>query len=127
MGAHIDGFAGILADTVVVGAGDDLAAPIADAFNAAWLASEAAIRLVKPGGRNWDVTDAVNTVAESFGCKAVEDMLSYGQKRNVIDDESKRIILNPSEGKKKSADATFEDGEVYGIDILISTGEGKVS
>ncbi|KAK9471477.1 peptidase M24, structural domain-containing protein [Dipodascopsis tothii] len=124
LGAHIDGFAGIVADSVVVGGGE-VAGAVADAFHAAWLASEAAIRLVQPAGTNWAVTDAVDKVAAAFGVKPVEDMLSHQQKRNAIDEE-KRIILNPSEGKKKSADCTFEEGEVYGIDILISTGEGKV-
>ncbi|KAK9312173.1 peptidase M24, structural domain-containing protein [Lipomyces starkeyi] len=126
LGAHIDGFAGILAETIVVGSATEVTGPIADAINAAWYASEAAIRLVKPSNKNWDVSDAVLSIAESYGTKPLEDMLSHQQTRNVIDG-SKRIILNPSEGKKKGVDTvTFEEGEVYGIDILITTGEGKV-
>ena len=55
-------------------------------------------------------------------------MLSCQQTQNVIDGK-KRIILNPSEGQKREFEAaTFAEGEVYGIDILISSGEdGKVS
>lgn len=54
-------------------------------------------------------------------------MLSCQQTQNVIDGK-KRIILNPGEGQKKDFEtATFAEGEVYGIDILISSGEdGKV-
>lgn len=54
-------------------------------------------------------------------------MLSCQQTQNVIDGK-KRIILNPSESQKREFEAvTFAEGEVYGIDILISTGEdGKV-
>ncbi len=55
-------------------------------------------------------------------------MLSCQQTQNVIDGK-KRIIMNPSEGQKREFEgATFAEGEVYGIDILISSSEdGKVS
>src|SRR5262245_48698585 len=84
LGAHIDGFAGILSDTVVVGGAETDGGTIvgtddglitgrkADVLTAAWLASEAAIRLVKPGLKNYAVTDAVGKIAEAFGCKPVE-------------------------------------------------------
>ena len=54
-------------------------------------------------------------------------MLSCQQTQNVIDGK-KRVILNPSEVQKREFDtATFAENEVYGIDILISSGEdGKV-
>jgi hypothetical protein len=54
-------------------------------------------------------------------------MLSCQQTQNVIDGK-KCIILNPAEGQKKDFEtATFAEGEVYGIDILVSSGEdGKV-
>ncbi|KAK9451191.1 peptidase M24, structural domain-containing protein [Limtongia smithiae] len=125
LGAHIDGFAGILADTIVVG--DAAIEPrVADLISSAWFASEAAIRTAKPGNKNWDVTEIVSKVADMYGTKPLEDMLSHQQTRNVIDG-SKRIILNPSEGKKKGIDTfEFAEGEVYGLDILVSTGDGKV-
>ena len=55
-------------------------------------------------------------------------MLSCQQTQNVIDGK-KRIILNPSEGQKRDFEAaTFAEGEVYGIDILVASSEdGKVS
>lgn len=54
-------------------------------------------------------------------------MLSCQQTQNVIDGK-KRIILNPSEGQKRDFEAaTFAENEVYGVDILVSSGEdGKV-
>jgi len=54
-------------------------------------------------------------------------MLSCQQTQNVIDGK-KRIILNPSDGQKRDFETiTFAEGEVYGIDILVSSGEdGKV-
>lgn len=55
-------------------------------------------------------------------------MLSCQQTQNVIDGK-KRIILNPSETQKRDFEAaTFAEGEVYGVDILVSSGEdGKVN
>lgn len=63
----------------------------------------------------------------NFLCSLLKGMLSCQQAQNVIDGK-KRIILNPSEVQRKDFEtATFAEGEVYGIDILISSGEdGKV-
>ena len=76
LGAHIDGFAGILADTIVVPEKEDeqevISGRKADVLMAAWLASEAAIRLVKPGAKNYAVTEAVEKIAQAFGCKPLE-------------------------------------------------------
>jgi hypothetical protein len=53
-------------------------------------------------------------------------MLSCQQTQNVIDGK-KRIILNPTEGQRKDFETvTFAEGEVYGIDILVSSDDGKV-
>ena len=78
LGAHIDGFAGILADTMVIPeteGGGAVTGRKADVLTAAWLASEAALRLVKPGAKNYAVTDAVGKIAEAFGCKPLEGEL----------------------------------------------------
>ncbi|KAI0044029.1 proliferation-associated protein 1 [Auriscalpium vulgare] len=125
IGAHIDGFAAITAETLVVGASE--AEPVsgrrADVLRAAWTAAEAAMRLVKVGNKNWQVSDAVSKVAAAWDCKPVEGMLSCQQTQNVIDGK-KRIILNPSEQQKRDFETvTFAENEVYGIDILISSGE----
>lgn len=91
---------------------------------AAHLASEAALRLVKPGNETYEVTDAVNKIAEAFKCKPVEGMLSHQLEQNRIDGE-KTIIQSPSEAQRKEHDKfEFELHEVYGVDVLITTGEG---
>ena len=53
--------------------------------------------------------------------------MAYSDAQNVIDGK-KRIILNPSESQKREFEAaTFNEGEVWGIDILVSSSEdGKV-
>jgi methionine aminopeptidase len=74
LGAHIDGFAAITAETMVVGASPEnpVTGRRADALKAAWTAAEAAMRLIKVGNKNWTVTDAVAKAASAWGCKPVE-------------------------------------------------------
>ncbi|KAF8126915.1 peptidase M24, structural domain-containing protein [Boletus edulis] len=115
IGAHIDGYAAISAETI--------SRRRADVLKAAWHAAEAAMRLVKVGNKNWAVTEAVAKVAATWDCKPVEGMLSCQQTQNVIDGK-KRVILNPTEVQKRDTDTiTFAEDEVYGIDILVSSGE----
>ncbi|KAK7690666.1 hypothetical protein QCA50_005765 [Cerrena zonata] len=124
-GAHIDGFAAVSAETIVVGASEEnpVTGRQADVIQAAWHAAEAAMRLIKVGNKNWTVTDAVSKVASAWNCHPVEGMLSCQQTQNVIDGK-KRIILNPTEGQKKDFETvTFAEGEVYGMDVLVSSGD----
>ena len=71
MGAHIDGFIAVVAHSFVIGATAEnpITGRKADAMMAAHLASEAALRLVKPGNDNIEVTETVNKIGESFECK----------------------------------------------------------
>ncbi|XP_054712156.1 proliferation-associated protein 2G4-like [Uloborus diversus] len=127
LGAHIDGFIAVVAHTLVVGASKEnkVTGRKADVIHAAYFAAEAALRLVKPGGDNNSVTDTIQKVAESFKCKPVEGMLSHQLKQFRIDGE-KSIIQNPTEAQRKEHEkCEFELHEVYAIDVLVSTGEGK--
>merc|ERR1712055_781906 len=127
MGAHIDGFIAVVAHTLVVGGSADnkVLGKQADVVMAAHLASEAALRLVKPGNETYAVTDTVQKIAESFNCKPVEGMLSHQLEQNRIDGEE-TIIQNPTEAQRKEHDKyEFELHEVYAVDVLISSGEGQ--
>lgn len=127
LGVHIDGFIAAVAFTIVVGATKEnpVTGRKADALQAAYLAAELAQRLVKPGNENILVTDSLQKVAESFKCKPIEGMLSHQLQRNRIDGE-KSIIQNPNEQQRKEhKKCSFEVHEVYGVDILVSSGEGK--
>jgi len=125
LGAHIDGFAAISAETMIVGVSESEPASgrQAEVVKAAWTAAEAAMRTVKAGNKNWAVTEVVNKAVAPWNCKAVEGMLSCQNSQNVIDGK-KRIILNPSETQKQGFEsATFAENEVYGIDILVSSSD----
>ncbi|EEB89536.1 hypothetical protein MPER_12353, partial [Moniliophthora perniciosa FA553] len=118
VGAHIDGFAAVSAETIVIGASTEnpVTGRRADVLKAAWHAAELAMRTVKVGNKNWAVTEVVQKAAAAWDCKPLKT-------QNVIDGK-KRIILNPNEGQKRDFEAaTFAEGEVYGIDILVSSDE----
>jgi methionine aminopeptidase len=77
VGAHIDGFAAVSAETVVVGATaeEPVTGRRADVLKAAYHAAEIAQRLVKVGNKNWAVTEAVSKVSAAWDCKPVEGTL----------------------------------------------------
>ncbi|CAG9133126.1 hypothetical protein JYU34_006851 [Plutella xylostella] len=123
LGAHIDGFIAVVAHTVVVGGGE-ATGRAADVVLAAYQASEAALRLLRPGNENYAITDVVQKISSEYGCKPVEGMLSHQLKQFRIDGE-KSIIQNPSEPQRKEHEkTTLETYEVYAMDVLVSTGEG---
>ncbi|RWS16825.1 proliferation-associated protein 2G4-like protein [Dinothrombium tinctorium] len=127
LGAHIDGFIAVVAHTLVVGASPEkkVTGKKADVVLAAHYAAEVAQRLVRPGGENYAVTEAIQKAAESFKCKPISGMLSHQLKQFRIDGE-KSIIQNPTEAQRKEHEkCEFELHEVYAIDVLISSGEGK--
>lgn len=129
LGAHFDGFIAVAAHTVVVGATKEkkVTGKKADVIMAAHLAAKAALKLLRPSGENYAVTEAIQKVAESFHCKPISGMLSHQLKQFRIDGE-KSIIQNPNEAQRKELEkCEFEVNEVYAVDVLISTGEGKVS
>lgn len=98
----------------------------ADIILAAHYVAETALRLVRPTGENYAVSDAIQKVAEAYKCKPVSGMLSHQLKQFRIDGD-KSIIQNPSEAQRKEHEkCEFEVNEVYAVDVLISTGEGKV-
>jgi len=128
LGCHVDGFIAVAAHTFVVGASKEnkVTGRKADVILAAYNAAEAALRHLKPGSNNFQITETIDKIAESYKCKPVEGMLSYQLEKNLIDG-TKRIIQNPSEMQKKEGceKCEFLVHEVYALDVLVSTGEGK--
>ncbi|CAB4009226.1 Proliferation-associated 2G4 [Paramuricea clavata] len=127
LGIHIDGYVAVIGHTIVVGASKEnkVTGRQADVLLAAYLTSELVHRTVKPAEENYTITDYIQKLTEDFNCKPIEGMLSHQLKRNVIDGE-KSIIQNPNEGQKKEHEkCEFDVHEVYAIDVLVSTADGK--
>lgn len=122
MGCHIDGFIAVVAHTHVLREGP-VPGRAADVIAAANTAAEVALRLVRPGKKNKDVTEAIQKVAAAYDCKIVEGVLSHQLKQFVID--GNKVVLSVYNPDTRVDDVEFEENEVYAIDIVTSTGEGK--
>jgi len=124
LGVHVDGFIATAAHTHIVGQSNQpTTGKKADVICAAHYAGEIALRLIRPGRKNTEVTEAIGKVARQFGCEPLEGVLSHQIKRYVID--GNRVILNKSTLEHKVDEFEFEDNQVYTVDIVMSTGEGK--
>ncbi|TFJ88220.1 hypothetical protein NSK_000571 [Nannochloropsis salina CCMP1776] len=127
LGVHIDGFVSVVAHTVRVGpaptAEEPIKGPVADVFLAALTASEVAIKLIKPGNSNKQVTEAMARVAEAFGVNAMQGTLMHQMKRYIID--GNKVIILREDVDQKVDDVVFEQGEIYSVDVAFSSGEGK--
>ncbi|KNA07779.1 hypothetical protein SOVF_168790 [Spinacia oleracea] len=122
LGCHIDGFIAVVAHTLVIQEGP-ITGRKADVLAAVNTAAEVALRLVRPGKKNKDVTEAIQKVASAYDCKIVEGVLSHQMKQFVID--GNKVVLSVTSPDMRVDDAEFEENEVYSVDIAASTGEGK--
>ncbi|CAF0895854.1 unnamed protein product [Rotaria sordida] len=127
LGCHIDGYIAVVAHTIVVGATREkkVTGRRADCILAAYYAAEAALRLIKPGENNMAVTEITDRISHAYHCKPVEGMMSYQMTRGIIDGE-KKIYQNPTEMQRREIEKQeFALHEVYAVDVLMSSGEGK--
>lgn len=126
LGAHIDGFMALVAHTLIVGASKDkkVTGKKADVVLAAYYASQAALRLLKPGEEASNVTDVIQRVAEEYRCQPVEGMLSNRLKQFTCD-AKKVIIQKPNEAEKQEFENfEFSLYDVYALDVVTSSGSG---
>ncbi|GAM23516.1 hypothetical protein SAMD00019534_066910 [Acytostelium subglobosum LB1] len=124
LGAHIDGYIALGAYTHIVGTTQPVTGKVADAICAAYYALECALRMIRPGNKASDVTDVIQKIADTYHVSAVQGILSHDLKRFVLDGE--KVIFNKMPVGQKIENAEFAENEVYCIDIVISTAEGKV-
>jgi len=127
LGAHIDGYASLSGETVVVGA--DSSSPVtgvrADLLSAAYNAVEAGLRGAKVGGKNWEITDNITRVLKEFegSVKGVEGLFSNQHLQNDI--QAKKTISSfPSIEQRRDGSNAFviEEGDVYHLDVLVTNG-----
>merc|ERR1712187_407625 len=62
-------------------------------------------------------------VATEFECKPMQGVLSHQMKKHVID--GNRVIISCETAEEKVDEFEFEMNEVYCIDVVMSSGEGK--
>jgi len=123
LGVHIHGFAAVVAHTVVCGE-EKVTGRKADVILAAYNALHAGLRLLNAKkNTNDDVTKAFKSVTDSYNVTPVEGVLSHKMRRDIVDG-FETIICNKS--KEHQVDIRdFDHGDVYGLDVIVSTGEGR--
>lgn len=147
LGAQIDGFGTILSDNFVVpkkdGAKEVITGREADLIVATHYANELLLRLMVPPGLLASGTDEekkkaaaqkaptqahmsalIEKVAKAYDCTVVENTTSWLFDRNEIEG-TKKIILTPSANSTRG-DGIPEVGEVWGVEVGLSLGTGKV-
>lgn len=135
LGCHIDGYISVAAHTLVVPeegneAPTEVDAEIGNVAVAAYNTMLVAAASIKAGMKNAAVTEVVNRVANSYGVNAISSVRMHQMKRFVIDGVKEVALKDPTAdeleaGEEKVDECTFEQAEVYAVDVALSTGEGK--
>lgn len=136
LGCHIDGYISVAAHTLVVSESADSPPDTADsdlgnvavaAYNAMLVAADA----IRAGATNTEVTKVVERVAKNYGVNTIATVRMHQMKRYVIDGVKEVALKEPTpeaidEGEEVVPECTFDQSEVYAIDVAMTTGDGKV-
>ncbi len=142
LGAQIDGFCTIVCDNVIVGSSGEVSGREADLILATHYANELLLRLMIPPGlvahgdeeeqkkaaskkpyTQSQITQMLEKVVKAYGCNIVESTTIWLFEHNEIESK-KKIILSPGEGVK--GEGLPEVPEVWGVEMGVSLGNGKV-
>jgi curved DNA binding protein len=135
LGCHIDGYIAVAAHTCVVPESADT--PVAEQDQektgnvavAAYNAMLVAAKTIAAGSKNTDVTAAVERVAKAYGVVPISSVRMHQMKRYVLDGVKEVALRAPSpdeiEQEEKLPECTFEQFEVYAVDVAVSSGDGN--
>lgn len=134
LGCHIDGYIAVASHTCIVPESAD--SPPADPDEAtgnvavaAYNAMLVAAKTISAGAKNTDVTAAVERVAKAYGVVPISSVRMHQMKRYVLDGVKEVALKTPSpeeiEAEGKLPECTFEQFEVYAVDVAMSTGDGN--
>ena len=133
LGCHIDGYIAVAAHTCVVKESPDAPAPpddkeLGNVAVAAYNAMLVAAASIVAGAKNSDVTSAVERVAKAYGVTPISSVRMHQMKRYVLDGVKEVALKAPAPEdpeEEKVPDCTFEQAEVYAVDVAMSSGDGK--
>lgn len=125
LGVQIQGFAAVSAHTLVITEKSDevVTGRIADVVLASFFSAQAALRMLKTGVNNNQVTEVVRKICESYKVNPVEGVLSHRIKRDIVD--GLEVIINKTTTDQKVDQREFAFGDMYGFDVIVSSGDGK--
>lgn len=88
-----------------------------------------AAKTISAGAKNTDVTAAVERVAQAYGVTPISSVRMHQMKRYVLDGVKEVALKTQNaeelETEEKLPDCTFEQYEVYAVDVAMSTGDGN--
>jgi curved DNA binding protein len=133
LGCHIDGYIAVAAHTCIVPESTDTPPKVPDPATgkvavAAYNAMLVAAACITAGAKNTDVTAAVSRVAQAYGVAPIHSVRMHQMKRYVLDGVKEVALIEPSPDdpeEEKLPECTFEQFEVYAVDIAMSTGTGR--
>jgi len=123
LGAHLDGYLAVAAHSFVLGE-EVTKDRRADAIVACNVACELAHRMLRPGNKSNAISKMLAQVVKDYKVELVGGIVSHQMERFTIDGE--KVITNKPEPEQKPEVVEFAPFEVYAIDIVFSTGEGRV-
>jgi curved DNA binding protein len=134
LGCHIDGYIAVAAHTCIVPESADVppTAPedpiVGTVAVAAYHAMLVAAATITAGAKNTDVTLAVERVASAYDVTPISSVRMHQMKRYVLDGVKEVALKSPNkdelETEEKLAECTFEQNEVYAVDVAMSSGDG---
>ena len=124
LGCHIDGYCGIVADTIVIGNSANVSAQCTNVINAARTAMEVVTKALRPGVKYYEITDIIERVAKQYQVNIIDGVLSHRISRYIID--GAHIIASKDTPEGKVRDLEIAENEVWAIDIFYTTGQGKL-
>mmetsp|Transcript_27442 Transcript_27442/g.76947 ORF Transcript_27442/g.76947 Transcript_27442/m.76947 type:complete len:397 (-) Transcript_27442:176-1366(-) len=132
LGCHIDGYIAVAAHTCVVGESPDASPEVDEELGnvavAAYNAMLVAASSIAAGAKNEDVTKAVEKVATNYGITPISSVRMHQMKRYVLDGVKEVALKEPlpeDVEDEKVPPCSFEQFEVYAVDVAMSTGDGK--
>jgi curved DNA binding protein len=135
LGCHIDGYIAVAAHTCIVPESADQAPPEPDEETgnvavAAYHAMLVAAHAIAAGKKNTEVTEAVERVATNYGVTPIHSVRMHQVKRYVLDGVKEVALRKTSPDEQQSAEeklpeCTFEQYEVYAVDVAMSSGDGN--
>jgi len=147
LGVHIDGYPAFIAFTTLISSNqsDKVNGKKANVLKAVIECSKEIVDLMRPNRTNKDVMKVMEKYAQKYNCNLplyndnefdiIPGKLSYQVSRGIIDgsnddfDEFVHRFIQSRENANSEfqlRETPFEENEVYAVDILMSTGSGKL-
>ncbi|KEG10483.1 putative aminopeptidase, putative,metallo-peptidase, Clan MG, Family M24 [Trypanosoma grayi] len=126
LGIHVDGYCAQVAHTVQVTENNELGVDekAAKVLAATHSILNTAMRKMRPGVNVYEVTEVIEKAAAHYGVTPVDGVLSHMVKRYIVD--GFRCIPQRKVAEHLVHDYTLEAGQVWTLDIVMSSGKGKL-